>query len=122
MNISSVIEISLATAALSIALFGVVLLLGNRDSRGLALFLAIAAFDSFDALVGYWGLYKSVPWIVGLEALVICLYGPAIYLYILTMTGVSPPRRPDDARAVFGHARALSGGKNPAGGGAAFDE
>jgi len=90
--------ITLTTMAFAVALFGAASVLGDRVQRavgwGLALFLGVAAIDSFAALIGLWGLFPQLPWIGGLEVLATFLYGPAIYLYVLTVTGkAASPRR-----------------------------
>jgi AraC-like DNA-binding protein len=88
----------LRAAVLAIAVFGTVELLVGRDRRApggaLALFLAIAAFDSLVTLDALWRQAPQPGWICGLQLLLTILYGPAIYLYILTATGRMPsPRR-----------------------------
>lgn len=98
MSLIDILVISLTTMSFAVALFGTLSLLGDRAQRavgwGLALFLGIAAYDSFAALVVEWDLYLQLPWICGLEVLATFLYGPAIYLYVLTITGKTPsPRR-----------------------------
>jgi AraC-like DNA-binding protein len=89
--------ISLTTMSFAIALFGALSVLGDRLQRavawGLALFLGIAAFDSLIALVEVWELSPPESWICGLELLATILYGPAIYLYVLTITGTVPSGR-----------------------------
>ena len=97
MPVTEIATITLTTMSLSVALFGALLVLGDRAQHlvgwGLALFLGVAAFDSLAALVGHWGLYPRVSWIGGFELLATFLYGPAIYLYVLTVTGKAPSRR-----------------------------
>jgi len=98
MPLIDILVISLTTMAFAVALFGALSLIGDRAQRsvgwGLALFLGIAAFDSFADLVLQWNLYLQLPWVCWLEVLATFLYGPAIYLYVLTVTGNTPtPRR-----------------------------
>ncbi|OJF89639.1 helix-turn-helix domain-containing protein [Pararhizobium antarcticum] len=91
MYLIDILAISLRTMAFAIALFGALSVLGDRRQRrvgwGLALFLGVAAFDNFAELVGLWGRYPRVVWIGGMELPVTFAYGPAIYLYVLTVTG-----------------------------------
>jgi AraC-like DNA-binding protein len=88
---------TLRTAACAIALFGAAELLADREKRfvgwALALFLGIAAFDSLVALDALWRHAPQAAWICGLELLLTILYGPAIYLYVLTVTGKAPTAR-----------------------------
>lgn len=98
MALIDILVITLTTMSFAVALFGALSVLGDKAQRavgwGLALFLGIAAFDSFASLVVHWQLYRQLLWICGLEVLVTFLYGPAIYLYVLTVTGKPPsPRR-----------------------------
>lgn len=85
-----ILSITLTTMAFSIALFGAVSMLGEPAHRGtawgLALFLGTAALDTLAALVGRWDLYPRLLWIRGLETVLTSIYGPANYLYVLTMT------------------------------------
>lgn len=94
MPLSSILDISLTTMTFSIAIFGAISLLGDplyrRNSWGLALFLSVAAFDGLVALLRSWDGMSRVIWLGGLESLVACLYGPAIYIYTLTLTGKAP--------------------------------
>ena len=96
MQTISSFDISLSTFAMATGLFGAALLLGDRGHRrtswGLALFLAVAAFDRMEALLVAWGLSPGQVWLAMLEPLVTSLYGPSIYLYVLTMTGKTPAR------------------------------
>jgi AraC-like DNA-binding protein len=88
---------TLRAAVLAIALFGVVELLADREKRSvgwaLALFLGIAAFDSLVTLDALWRHAPQAAWICGLQLLLTILYGPAVYLYILTATGQVPTAR-----------------------------
>ncbi len=88
---------TLRSAGLAIALFGAVELLADRMKRSLAwalaLFLGIAAFDSLVTLDELWRHAPQASWICALELLLTILYGPAIYLYILTATGKAPTTR-----------------------------
>ena len=98
MALMDIVVITLTTMSFTVALFGALSVLGNRAQRkvgwGLALFLGIAAYDNLEGLVGLWGLYPQLSWMCGLEVLATFLYGPAIYLYVLTVTGKAPsPRR-----------------------------
>lgn len=58
----------------------------------LALFLGVAACESLAALAGFWTLYPRVSWIGGLVLVARVLYGPAIYLYVLTMKAEAASR------------------------------
>ena len=97
MGVIDMVTISLSTMSLAVALFGALSVLGDKTLRGvgwgLALFLGIAAFDSFEDPLGPWGLYPQLFWICKLELLATHLYGPAIYLYVLTVTGKPPSAR-----------------------------
>lgn len=101
MTDSAVLTITLKTAMLAIALFAAAELLADRQKRpvgwALALFLGIAAFDSLVTLDALWRRAPQPDWICGLTLLLTLLYGPAIYLYVRTMTG-----RPPTARWVAG--------------------
>ncbi|NIZ12507.1 helix-turn-helix transcriptional regulator [Phaeobacter sp. HF9A] len=81
----------------AIALFGASVMAGDQGQRqlnsGLIAFLLIAAFDNVAVLIGLWDAYDALLWIGSLEPVVIFLYGPAIYTYVLTVTGTAPSRR-----------------------------
>ena len=93
--ISGSLVVSLTTMTFAIAIFGALSLLGDRTHRqtgwGLVLFLLIAAYDALAELVGLWGLIPQLLWFGAVEPLVIILYGPAIYLYVLRLTGQELP-------------------------------
>jgi len=63
--VTEIATITLTTMALSVALFGALLVLGDKAQRlvgwWLALFLGVAAFDSLAALVGHWGPFMGLP-------------------------------------------------------------
>ncbi|MFM7334203.1 MAG: hypothetical protein ACKO1H_07295, partial [Tabrizicola sp.] len=87
----------LRTAVCAIASFGAAELLTDREKRSvawaLALFLGIAAFDGLVSLDGLWRLAPQADWICGLELLLTVLYGPALYFYVLSVTGTAPTAR-----------------------------
>lgn len=90
--------ITCATMTLAIAVFGALSLIGDPVQRrvgwGLALFLGVAAFDTLIVLIGAWDATAELHAVARLEPLVTFLYGPAIYLYVLSVTGKPPgPRR-----------------------------
>jgi AraC-like DNA-binding protein len=98
MALIDIVVITLTTMSFTVALFGALSVLCDRAQRavgwGLALFLGIAAYDNLEGLAGLWGLHPQLSWMCGLEVLATFLYGPAIYLYVLTVTGKTPtPRR-----------------------------
>ena len=80
----------------AIAVFGAVSLLGERMHResgwGLVLFLGVTAYDALAELMILWRLMPQLYWLGAVEPLVTILYGPAIYCYVLRLTGreVSP--------------------------------
>jgi AraC-like DNA-binding protein len=94
---TEVVTITLTTMSFSVALFGALGVLADPAQRkvgwGLVLFLCVAAFDNLAATVGLWGYVPQLIWIGALEPLVTFLYGPAIYLYVMTVTGRSVSRR-----------------------------
>ena len=83
--------VSLTTMTFAIAIFGALSLLGDRTHRqtgwGLVLFLLVAAYDALAGMIGLWGLIPQLYWFGAIEPLVTILYGPAIYLYVLRLTG-----------------------------------
>ncbi len=97
MTDSATITFTLRAAVLAIALFGAVQLLADREKQSvgwaLALFLGIAAFDSLVTLDALWRHAPQASWICGLELLLTILYGPAVYIYVLTVTGTAPTAR-----------------------------
>ncbi|SNY47982.1 AraC-type DNA-binding protein [Pseudooceanicola antarcticus] len=88
---------SLVTITFAIAVFGAVSMFGDQEQRqlngGLIVFLAVAAFDALAVLVDLWEARGPLLWIGRLEPVVIFLYGPSIYLYVLRVTGKTPPFR-----------------------------
>lgn len=97
MSETEVLTISLRTAACAIALFGAAELLADHTKRpvgwALALFLGIAAFDCVVTLDAIWTGAPQAAWICGLELLLTILYGPAVYIYAVTVTGQTPTAR-----------------------------
>lgn len=92
-----IVIIYLKMMTFSIALFGMASLLAHRDDRkvgwGLALFLGVVVLDACAAMVGLWGLLPDALWLGVMAPIVVMLYGPAMYLYVLTVTGRHVPQR-----------------------------
>ena len=97
MQILEILAVSLTTMTLAIAVFAALSLLGDnapqRTGWGLVLFLAIAAFDALAALAALWELSPLFYWLGAIEPLVTILYGPAIYVYAMRLTGQELPPR-----------------------------
>jgi AraC-like DNA-binding protein len=99
-----VLVISLRTTIAAVAIFGAASLLGDRALRtvgwALALFLLIAAVDSLTELIPLWGYLQDLFWIAAIATSFVYFYGPTMYLYVLTVTGKTVPRR--QVTLVFG--------------------
>ena len=59
----------------------------RQTGLGLVLFLLVAAYDALAETIGLWGLIPQFHWFGAVEPLVTILYGPAIYLYVVSLTG-----------------------------------
>lgn len=88
---------SLVTMTFAIAVFGAVSMFGDQEQRqlnnGLIIFLSVAAFDALAVLIDLWEVRGRLLWIGRLEPVVIFLYGPSIYVYVLRVTGKRPSFR-----------------------------
>jgi AraC-like DNA-binding protein len=88
---------SLVTMTFAIAAFGAVSMFGDQKQRklnsGLIIFLGVAAFDALAVLIDLWEVRGPLLWIGRLEPVVIFLYGPSIYFYVLRVTEKLPSFR-----------------------------